>query len=105
MRSTNSVAGRIVAALLLAALTAGCGRAASQVTKSAASRTRARLAAILARDAARDRGTRTVILQTERKVFRYTTPQTAAREAREGFRAGAHFTSRARPGRPPSEVT
>lgn len=95
----------MVLALAVVMLSVGCGRAGSRATRKVAASTGARLGRIFARDAARDRATPSILLKKGRNVFRYTTPTVAAREARAGFRAGSHFTSRATSGRPMSAAS
>jgi hypothetical protein len=81
---------------------ADCGRAGGKVARRASAAVRSRIRNVAIRDAVRDRSTPIVVLGSERKVFRYTTQHTATREARKGFSAGTHFTSRVQSGRPAS---
>lgn len=79
------------------------GRAAVGAAARSASRSAgAELRALLRRDLARDRTTVVTRLAAPRTVFRYTTRGRAAGELRRGIAPGAHLTSRAGPGRPPS---
>jgi len=89
-------------------LEAQAGRA---ILRGAARRAAARQAersltrAVLARDLKRDAATASRRLTTPRRVFRFTSTERARAESRSGLAAGAHMTSRARPGRPPSGLT
>jgi hypothetical protein len=54
----------------------------------------------LERDLERDRASAARRLSREATTFRYTSKAESERELRSGIRAGSHFTSKARPGRP-----
>jgi hypothetical protein len=99
----NRVSARCVAVIgivLLGCSIAGCGRAGATVAGRAAVAVRTRAMGAVTRDAVRDRATRVVKLGTERRVFRYTTSEPAARARSAGFPAGTHFTSAVTRGRP-----
>ncbi len=86
----------------LATLGLGCQRVEQRVGQRVAAATSERLAAVFARDQARDAASRVVRLARPRRVFRYVTPAEAELALRDGFRPGTHFTSHATAGRPMS---
>ena len=93
---------RLVLPLVCAGfLLAGCGRVSpGRIEKAAARAAERRAASILARDLARDNASRITRLQTERRVFKYTTESQARKFERKGFPPLTHFTASEGPGRP-----
>jgi hypothetical protein len=63
------------------------------------------MARSLAKDARRDAGTVSTRLRGERKVFRYVSKPTAAKELRFGISSGRHMTAHTGPGRPLKGLT
>jgi len=87
-------------------LLAGCGRVSPATIKKAAARAAERRAAtVMARDLARDNASRLTRLQTERRVYKYTTDSHAREFKRKGFPPLTHFTASQGPGRPLSGRT
>ena len=80
------------------------GRIASSMARSALRSGGQRVGSLLARDARRDAMTAMKRLAAPRRVFRYVSSAAVRLEKRVGFKAGAHFTSRAIPGRPLSRA-
>jgi hypothetical protein len=97
---------RVLVLVLLTALvaSAGCvragGAAARTAARGAVKATESGVARILGSDAVRDARLAVKPLSTKRTVFRYTTAEGAAAEARTSVPAGSHMTSRGGSGRP-----
>ncbi|HTE44524.1 MAG TPA: hypothetical protein VK636_04705 [Gemmatimonadaceae bacterium] len=95
---------RSMTTLCLAVTAIGCGKVGGAATRGA-ERGMARaierdIGRVWERDAARDAKLVAKPLGKGRTVFRYTTAEQAAMEARGGVQAGSHFTARGGPGRP-----
>ena len=58
------------------------------------------ISALAKRDMERDRKLKPVALDSDIHVFRYTSEAQAKSDAKNGVKAGRHFTSKAAPGRP-----
>lgn len=87
-------------------LLAGCGRVSpGRVEKAVARAAERRAARVLARDLIRDNASRTTRLQTERRVYKYTTESQAREFERKGFPPLTHFTASEPSGRSPSGKT
>jgi len=82
-------------------LLAGCGRVSpATIEKAVARAVERRAASVMARDLARDNASRITRLQTERRVYKYTTESQAREFERKGFPPLTHFTASEGPGRP-----
>lgn len=98
---------RLICLLLCAGfLIAGCGRVSpARIERAAARAAERRTASVMARDLARDNASRLTRLQTERRVYKYTTESQAREFERKGFPPHTHFTASEGPGRPLSGRT